>query len=433
VMLVAASSSAAGDEAPPAAPVAETSLRETEAATERPGPRPEARPPDSRDANPAMQHQPRFRLHLDARLGLGAQGITDGYGDYIVSGASVPVGMSAGVSVTRALVVFADISDDHMLLFTSGNSYDATRFDLYSAGLGLKFHVTPTFFLSGSGLLARLRLSHHAGSTEDSQWGTMARLSAGTEWPISSRWSVGVGAQYQYGVVHSTGPAPGLADDALRRYSLRGMSLLVLTSFHQPDPNASGDAEVTGAPGTPPAGYRTHDGFYLNVSLGPGWLWARSHRQDPLGETPVTEWSGRGTRLALSAGIAFAGRLIVFGQFSETQVRAPAGETYLASVEWNGFGPGLRYYLMPANVFLAGAFLFSWLARYPDFSSRGFSHTVSGRGSTGSLSVGKEWWVLGDLGIGVAGEFTLGKLPGADGWGTYTVRGLSVVASVSYN
>ena len=88
---------------------------------------------------------------------------------------------------------------------------------------------------------------------------------------------------------------------------------------------------------------------------------------------------------------------------------------------------------MPANVFLTGSFLFSKLAMYPEFSSRGFSERTSNWGGTGSVSLGKEWWVLSDVGIGVAAKFTFGKIPGSDGWGTYTVTGISMVASVSFN
>jgi len=365
---------------------------------------------------------------------LGSLTVSNGYGAEIVGGASVPIGVSAGVSLTRALVVFGDIRDDHMLLFDSSNSYDATWFDLYGAGLGLKFYPTPGFFLAGSGSVARLRLGHQGGSsTENSDWGAMARLWAAAEWPVSSRWSVGLGAEYQFGVVHSRGLDPGLPDPQRRKYSLDGLSLLVVTSFHQPAAGASGSAEVAGAPATPPAGYHAHDGLYLNASLGPGWLWVRNQLAVGSGQTLPREWSGRATSLALSAGVAFAHHFVVFGEFSATQVRDPAGEDYLASVEWRGFGPGLRYYLMPANVFLAGSFLLSKVFMYPGFSTRGFSERLSNWGGMGSLSLGKEWWVLSDLGIGAAAEFTFGKLPGNDGWGTYTATGISMAASVSFN
>lgn len=422
LLLVGPSGGAAGGEPPSSAPA------------ERPAQAAAALPPPSGPASPSSDGPSRFTLHLDARLGLGGQGISNGYGDRVVGGASLPLGLSIGVNLTRALLVFGDLSDDHMLLFTSGDSGDATRFDLYGAGLGLKVHLTPLWFVSGSGALARLRLEHHAAGTEDSHWGPMGRLSTGLEWPLSSRWSAGIAAEYRFGVVHAPGPQPGEVDDPLqRRYALAGMSLVVLTSYCPGAAEAPQRGEVEYSASSPPAGYRSHDGLYLNASLGPGWLWATSHRQDPLGETPATDWSGRGSAVTLSAGFTLARRLVVFGAFSETQVRAPGGEAYLASLEWQGFGPGLRHYLMPANVFVGGAFLFSRLALYPDFSSRGFSHTITNWGGTGSLSLGKEWWVLGEVGVGVAAEFTYGKLPGTDGWDTFTARGISLLASATYN
>lgn len=192
-------------------------------------------------------------------------------------------------------------------------------------------------------------------------------------------------------------------------------------------------AALAEMPVTPPPGVHAHDGFYLNASLGPGWLWVSSHRFDALGEFPVTTWSGRATSLDIAAGLAFARRLVAFGEFAEMQVRGPGGNEYLGSVEWRGFGPGLRYYLMPANVFLAGSFLVSKFFLYPGFGTRGSSETISDWGGVGTLSLGKEWWVLSDLGIGVAAEFTFGKLPGNDGWGTYTARGGSLLASATFN
>jgi len=383
LLLVAPVSSAAGEETP--SPVA---------AAERPAQAVDALPPRSGPASQVTEAPPRFALHLDARLGLGGQGVTDGHDDQVVSGTSLPLGLSVGVNLTRALVAFGDLSDDHMLLFTSGNSSDATRLDLYGAGLGLKLYLTPLFFVSASGSLARLRLEHHAAGTEDSHWGAMARLSAGLEWPVSARWSAGIGVQYQFGVVHAPGPRPGEIDDPVqRRYSIAGMSVLVLTSYRPAAVEAAESGEVEYAMSSPPAGYRSHDGLYLNVSLGLGWLWAKSHHPDSLGQPAESDWSGRGTALTVSAGFTLARRLVVFGAFSETQVRAPDGAAYLASLEWHGVGAGLRYYLMPANVFVGAAFLFSRLAIYPDFSSRGFSHTLTGWGSTGTVSLGKEWWV----------------------------------------
>jgi hypothetical protein len=408
-MIVAMSGSARAEETPAAAPPAEAT----------PG-------PPSRGLAP-------FRLQMDVRVGLGGVGVANGYDSLIVSGATVPFGLSAGVSLTRALVVFGEISDNHMVRFTSSTSYDSTWFDQYGAGLRLKYYVTPGFFVSGSGSLVRLRIQHQASDAENSQWGPMAGLSAGGEWPVSSKWSVGLGAEYVYGVVHSRGLAPGLNDPLESKSSLAGLSLLVLASYHQPAATAaeaSGSPEVASAPATPPAGAHTHDGLYLNASLGPGWLRAKSHLAVASYDTA---WSGRATSLGLSAGYAFAKRFVVFAAFSESQVRNPSGDDDVVSVEWTGLGPGLRYYLMPANVFFSGSFLLSKLAWYPAFSTRGSSNWTSDWGGTGQIAAGKEWWVLGDLGVGVAAVFAYGKVPATNGWLASTFQDLSLAASVSFN
>jgi hypothetical protein len=432
-MLAAGTSNAAAEEPSPTVQVEGAASPEPAVAADQPESAPGPAAPASSSTGPSTEGVAPFGLQLDARLGLGELAVTNGYGSPIVGGVTTPLRLSAGVRVMRALVVFGELSDDHMLLFNSGVSYDGSRFDLFGAGLGLKWYLTPGLFLSGSGSIARLRLEHRASGTETSRLGVMARASAGKEWPVSSECSVGVGGEFQFGAIQSRGLDPGLADPSEGRYAPKGLSLFVLVSFHPPAAAASGSAEVAGAPAIPP-GRHAHDGLFLNASVGPAWLWARSRLAAALPEAPETKWSGRGTSLGLSIGYAVTDRLVVFGAFAETQLRDPAGESGLAAVEWSGFGPGLRYYLMPANVFLSGSFLFSKLARYAAFTSEGgSSEWISGWGGTGQVSIGKEWWVLNDVGIGVGAEFSSGKMAGNDGWLTYRVTDLSVVASITFN
>jgi hypothetical protein len=650
VLLMARVVGAAAEEPSPAAAAAEAKSPEPETrpVTAPPEPAPDSIPPASTKDRPSAKGLAPFRLQLDARIGLGDLAVRDSteYEHLILSGMSMPVGLSVGVSLTRALVVFAEIGDSHMLLFNSETSYGASELDLYGAGLGLKYYLTPEYFLSGSASIARLQLWRGDSDMEISRWGAMARVSAGREWPVSSTWSIAIAGEYQFGVVQSRGLDWGYAYDPVEgRYRLRGFSLLVLTSFHQP-----GGAEVTGAPpaglpastpalpapsdkglapfgfyldarvglgglwtrvgdgfwtsgvsiplalsaginitkalvafgeladihvlspacnlgdeqlfsldlygaglglkyyltprrfflsgsvslarlqyrgiytylqerisetshwgalgrvsagrawpvspnwsmgvagelqlgrmatgtnfynnnygddsytlkglsllalatfdppaqrepagpgnasapATLPVGHHTHDGVYANASVGAGWLWLRNRRRDQVYEDPDYQLSGRGTLLALSVGYAFANRFVVFGELSALQVHDPAGDSDIATLEWYGLGPGLKYYLMPANVFVSGSLLVSRVGPYnstPGDSRYGIDRT-SKWGATGRLSLGKEWWVLGDLGVGVAGELGFGKMAGNDDWLTYTVKELSLLASVSFN
>jgi hypothetical protein len=364
---------------------------------------------------------------------LGTWGASNGHDAPVVSGVSIPLGLSAGVSVTRGLVVFGEITNDHMLLFDAQLSYDYTLLDRFGAGLGLKYYVTPRFFLSASGSVVRLRLGHQVGSADTSRLGPMARVSAGLEWPVSSKWSVGLAAEYQYGVVQTRGLDPGLNDPLDGKYSFNSLSLVVLATFHRPAAGAAEalrSSEIAGTPAGPPAGFHTHDGLYLNASLGPAWLRAQSG----LANASVDRrWSGLAATLGLSVGYAFAERFVVFGEFSESQARNAADDPYLRSIECSGFGPGLRYYVMPANVFFSGALLLSKLSVDPAFPARGFSSWTSDWGGTAQVAVGKEWWVLSDVGVGVAAMFAFGEVPATDGWLTSRFGALSIVASVSYN
>lgn len=94
--------------------------------------------------------------------------------------------------------------DDHIL-----------SFNLYGAGLGLKYYLTPrSFFVSGSLSLARLNYQSMDsyfpdGSTGDtSHWGAWARFAVGREWPVTPNWSVGMAGELQIGRMgQGAGPA----------------------------------------------------------------------------------------------------------------------------------------------------------------------------------------------------------------------------------
>jgi hypothetical protein len=136
------------------------------------------------------------------------------------------------------------------------------------------------------------------------------------------------------------------------------------------------------------------------------------------------------------AGYGFADHVVAFGEFSKTQVNGPAGDWTDAALEWYGFGPGLRYYLLPTNVFFSGSVLLSrvaWSYPPPGIEGTEASTQPSGWGLTGHISVGKSWWLLGNLGVGIAAELGLGKMAGNGDWSTATVKELSLLASVSFN
>lgn len=400
------------------------------------------RAPGDGEGSPAASPSPDegrrpLRLYLDARFGLGALWPRVGDG-YWITGASLPLGLSAGMTLTRRVIAFAEVSDIHMV-GPSANVGDDRLYglDVYGAGLGLKVYLTPrAFFLSVSGSLARL---HDEGLTntdfqlsETSRWGVMGRLAAGREWPLSPSWSVGAAGELELGTMKTSSAFHNnnYGSDA---FTIKGLSMLGLVTFSPPPERASLEPEPPRP--APPAGYHTHDGFFASAGLGPGWIWMNDRQRDQLYAAPDYEYSGGGTRFVLSLGYAFADRFVVLVEGSELQVHDPTTAFDLATLSWYGLGPGLRYYLVPANVFLSASVVTSRVAMdnaTPDDSRYGV-HRTSRWGATGQLSVGKEWWVLGDLAAGVAAQFGFGKMPGNDTWLTYTAKTFSLLASVTYN
>jgi hypothetical protein len=373
--------------------------------------------------------------YLDARVGTGALWVSSG--NLLIDGMSFPVGLSAGYAVTKDLVLFGDFFDVHMVQPSSTNSYlHLSALDLYGAGLGVRYYLEPkSFFVSGAVLASRLTydgtsdaIVNDSAFSETSHWGGIARFSVGKEWAVSSDWTVGIAGELLLGRM-----GQGDSSNGDGSYVPKGFSLLVAGSYHSPMKRESDGSEGTGTPPIPPIGYHTHDGLYLNASLGLGWLWVKSG--DNTYAASVPELSGRGQPSSLAVGFAFAHSLVLFGEIYEMQVRHPSGDPDLSDLEWQGFGPGLKYYLMPANVFVASSVLVSQLTIHNSESgdSRYGINRHSQWGIMGRFSLGKEFWASGNWGLGVAGEALFGRLGGTNGWGSYSIKGLSLLASASFN
>ena len=108
----------------------------------------------------------------------------------------------------------------------------------------------------------------------------------------------------------------------------------------QTTPAAGGAAPLLGDPGTAPAatppgapyyyppampavaavvtppGHHSHDGFFLRMQLGYGFTSVRAERAD-------AEVSGASGHFSLAAGVALAGKLVLFGEFGGGSVTEP--------------------------------------------------------------------------------------------------------------
>lgn len=154
-------------------------------------------------------------------------------------------------------------------------------------------------------------------------------------------------------------------------------------------------------------GYHTHDGFFLRLNAGFGYLTAS---EDYGGGDEVT-YSGMGGSYGVALGGALAPNLILYGEMLGTTVvnadyRDTGGVVGLSGydVTMFGFGPGIAYYLQPANVYFSGTLAISKVS----FSFTDVDYDDSaGETDFGiglSFMCGKEWWITRDWGIGIAGR-----------------------------
>jgi YD repeat-containing protein len=189
----------------------------------------------------------------------------------------------------------------------------------------------------------------------------------------------------------------------------------------------------------PPAGFHEHDAFYLRLALGPSLLRASW-------KMGTSDWSikGIGPAVVMAVGGSLAPNLIVYGELTANFANDPTRNVNGVSTTLNdyqvilaGIGPGATYYLVPANVYFSATLAFSKLSsRYNGPSGSEGSGTelvlFSDMGIGGAFTMGKEWWVSTNWGVGVAGTVRLAsmKVPNDS---RATAEAFAVVLSATYN
>jgi hypothetical protein len=151
---------------------------------------------------------------------------------------------------------------------------------------------------------------------------------------------------------------------------------------------------------------REHRGFYLRGELGGGYRSFSFEQAD-------MQASGGGLGFSLLLGGSVVPNLFVVGELSASMATNPTLRRAEQSVQSEdmtaslvGFGPGIVYYLMPANVSFGASALLSRAT---------LQHPQLGRGETelgfgGSLRVGKEWWLGSRTGLGLNGQFQFASM-----------------------
>lgn len=171
------------------------------------------------------------------------------------------------------------------------------------------------------------------------------------------------------------------------------------------------------------SGVHTHDGFFLQMDLGPGWLGTSAEQ----GGTEL-DLSGGAGQFSIGLGGALTRNFILAGQLWSVAVADPTVEVNGnevgeadATLSLTGIGVQLVYYFMPLNLYLSATPSITWLS-IDDGAASGDSEAGFGM----KLAVGKEWWVSDNWALGLNGQFAFSsnddsEEAGAPNWDTIWV------------
>lgn len=181
-----------------------------------------------------------------------------------------------------------------------------------------------------------------------------------------------------------------------------------------------------------PASYQ-HDGFYLRVSAGLGYL---SASEPYLGLTRT--FSGVGGTFGAAFGGMIASNLILYGEFLGNSVTSASDsyggvtQTYSGlDVTLFGVGPGVAYYFEPVNLYLSGTLTFTQVSFSNTSTANPIDSTDLGIGL--SFTVGKEWWVSRDWGLGIAGQLHVASMRDPNFDTRMRATAFSMLFSATYN
>ena len=172
-----------------------------------------------------------------------------------------------------------------------------------------------------------------------------------------------------------------------------------------------------------PTAFR-HVGFFFRFDAGLGYLGSSTSASATGFDFDSAH--GLAGELGLAIGGALAENTLLAGHFWGTSVASPeitsrgvaipTGGDF--SVSLFGIGPSFDHYFMPQNVYVTVTPSLTWV-RFSD----AFSSFDSAAGFGTRLALGKEWWVAGHWGLGLAGwfAFSFNKESGSGGpvWRTY--------------
>lgn len=165
---------------------------------------------------------------------------------------------------------------------------------------------------------------------------------------------------------------------------------------------------------------RTHDGFFLRLSAGGGTAGSKievSSADSTIGAASV-DLSGTAGDLNLAIGGMVQPNFAVHATIFGWSVSDPDADVTLGSLAASGtlngtatmsaIGPGVTYYFMPVNIYVSGSLGLG------TFRLTGDVEGETKSGFAMDLTLGKEWWVGENWGLGLAGGFTYHSVPDKD-------------------
>lgn len=179
-------------------------------------------------------------------------------------------------------------------------------------------------------------------------------------------------------------------------------------------------------------GVRRHDGFLLRVQLGGVYSQAKTRTADAR-----LHVYGGALQWNFGLGGALNEHWLLFGDFFGSitlTASARQGGNGLAGALPSlnlfsaGLGPGVAYYFMPSNVFLAASFGLG----YASLGDEVGMLDETGVGFASQMQLGKEWWLGYAWALGAALQSVVMTLPDV---GEERVRlfNLGLVLSLTYN
>lgn len=197
-------------------------------------------------------------------------------------------------------------------------------------------------------------------------------------------------------------------------------------------------------PGGPPPGYpppvayappppaNVHDGFYMRLHIGPGFMSLSSDGD---------KWTASGASFGVALGGIVAPNLAVFGTLfiletadpDQTSGGVSQGTQNGITIGLGGLGGGVAYYFEPLNLYLSGAIA------GVSFQMKDSNNVLPDRNSKTGFGfqgmVGKEWWVTQDWGLGVAAELIAASIKDdpAVSTASYSATTFALLFSATYN